>query len=353
LDYFSPDYVTARNRFREAVRREAGRLEVLAIDGKGPQGENLSIDIAWFGAAAPNRALLLSSGLHGVEGFAGSAIQLQLLDRLPELPAGTAIVIAHILNPYGMSWLRRVNASNVDLNRNCLPDDKYGGAPPAYARLESFLNPQSPPASDFFALKAALLILRYGMSSLKQSVVGGQYQYPRGLFFGGRRLEQEIERYQEFVRTRLATAEQLIVIDVHTGIGKYGEASLLVDAKEHARLRPIFGERITALEPDQGPAYKVRGGLPSIFGVLPNTETTFIGQEFGTYSPIRVLHALREENRWHHFGNGGLEQPTKQALKTTFCPADYTWRQSVLAQGHALVNHAFAVVCSAPTGSKK
>ena len=71
--YFSPDYFTARSRFREGAKEAGGRLTALEIDAKGPAGEDLTIDIAWFGAKQPREVLLHSSGLHGVEAFAGSA----------------------------------------------------------------------------------------------------------------------------------------------------------------------------------------------------------------------------------------------------------------------------------------
>src|SRR6266566_8058396 len=118
--FFSPDYFAARDRFRELVRTGGGRLETISIDAKGPKSEDLSIDIAWFGVASPRQVLLHSSGVHGVEGFAGSAIQLQLLSDLPRLSKDSALVIVHVLNPYGMAWLRRFNENNVDLNRNFL-----------------------------------------------------------------------------------------------------------------------------------------------------------------------------------------------------------------------------------------
>src|SRR5438093_8933584 len=112
-----------------------GRLETLSLDAKGPNDEGLGIDIAWFGAENPRRVILHSSGLHGVEGFAGSAIQLQLLDSLPPLPKDAALILVHVLNPYGMAWLRRANENNVDLNRNCSPYGTYGGARSAYHKL--------------------------------------------------------------------------------------------------------------------------------------------------------------------------------------------------------------------------
>src|SRR5204862_6803103 len=140
---------------------------------------------------------------------------------------------------YGMAWLRRVNEHNVDLNRNCLDAERYGGAPSAYVKLDSFLNPKSPPGRDLYLLKAAGLVLRYGMPALKQSVVGGQYEYPKGLFFGGTRLEQGPTKFSGFVNDRLGSAHKLVVVEVHTGLGKYGDDTLLVPTNNHERLRAV------------------------------------------------------------------------------------------------------------------
>src|SRR5262245_21714062 len=94
---FFTDYITARAAFRELVERNGGALEVLPLNATGPRGETLGIDIAWFGNKAPRRAVLHSSGLHGVEGFAGSAIQIQTLRDLPQIPDDTALILVHIL----------------------------------------------------------------------------------------------------------------------------------------------------------------------------------------------------------------------------------------------------------------
>src|SRR5438132_4313602 len=102
------------------------------------------------------------------------------------------------------------------------------------------------------------------MPALKQGVVGGQYAYPKGLFFGGSGLEQGSERYRLLLANRLASAEKLVAIDVHTGLGKYAEDSLLVETDDYAKLRPLFGERVTALQADQGTAYKIDSGLNSM-----------------------------------------------------------------------------------------
>jgi hypothetical protein len=339
--FFSTNYAVARKRFRESAVNAGAQLDTLQLIAKGPDGERLSIDIAWLGARNPRRVLIHSSGLHGIEGFAGSAVQLQTLNDPPLLQPGSAIVILHILNPYGMAWLRRVNENNVDLNRNFRMDGDYQGAHPMYARLHSFLNPSSGPASDLFYVRAVSLIFRHGMSALKQAVVGGQYEYPKGLFFGGKALEQEPQLFLGYIRERLAAAEQTIAIDVHTGLGKYAEDTLVVAPEDLTRLRTAFGARITSAEPDEGPAYRIEGGLESMLCPLfDRGSATFIRQEFGTYSGPRVLHALREENRWHHYGAGTLDHPAKHVLKQIFSPQDEAWRASVLRRGHELLQKA-------------
>jgi hypothetical protein len=348
--YFSPDYFTAKDRFCRRAAKAGGRLEQLPLAAKGPEGENLAIDIAWFGAATPRRVLLHSSGLHGVEGFAGSAIQLQLLDKLPVLPHDAALLVVHILNPYGMAWLRRVNENNVDLNRNFRESGSYSGVPAMYSMLDPFLNPRTPPAPDFYLAKAAYMILRYGMTAIKQSVAGGQYEFPKGLFFGGRQMQEGPRKYVAFLRQRLALAEKTIVIDVHTGLGKFAEDSLLVPSEDYARLRRRFGPRITALQPNRGPAYRIEGGMESIiFRLFSKERPVCVCQEFGTYSGMKVLGALREENRWHHYGKGTLDHHTKRTLKETFYPADEFWRESVLKRGRELLDQAIIELSQTPT----
>ena len=81
LDAFSPDYSTARDRFRQAASRLGWLLEAHPIEAAGPGGEELTIDVASSSTGDPERVLVVSSGIHGVEGFFGSAVQLALLGQ--------------------------------------------------------------------------------------------------------------------------------------------------------------------------------------------------------------------------------------------------------------------------------
>ena len=92
---------------------------------------------------------------------------------------------------------------------------------------------------------------------------------------------------------------------------------------------------------EQGPAYRIRGGLDClIMRAAPAAELMFVTQELGTYGPVRNIHVLREENRWHHYGHGTLDHATKRALKEAFNPDDEKWRKDVLRHGTAVLTQA-------------
>jgi hypothetical protein len=354
---FSPDYVTARRSFRAAVKARGGRLDSLALTARGPAGGDLAIDIGWFGAANPRRVLVHSSGLHGVEAFAGSAIQLQWLEGgIPGFSEDAAIVLAHVLNPYGLAWLRRFNENNVDLNRNFLGlEELYAGAPEAYRKLDAFLNPATPPFRDLFFPRAAGLVLRYGMRTLQQAVAGGQYEFPKGLFYGGARLEQGPAKFQEYIAERLAGAERIVAIDIHTGLGRFGDDRLLVDASPKSTcvnqtMRAAFGEKVELLD-TRGIAHQARGAQHNMYYCLfPKAQVHFATQEFGTYKPVRILQALRAENRWHHYGGGTMDHPAKTALREAFNPDDTSWRNLILQRGQEVIHRGLTMAFE-PTGS--
>lgn len=338
LSSFSRDYVVARERFRAAARAAGASLHVLPLDATGPDGGSLTIDIAWLGDAAAHRILLHSSGLHGVEAFAGSAIQLALLAQPPARNAGCALVLAHVLNPWGMAWLRRTNENNVDLNRNFLGSgETWSGAPEIYCRLDSLLNPPSPPGFDFFYPRALWHALRVGFAPLSQAVAQGQYEFPRGLFYGGSALQPGPRRYLDWIVRHLAHARYVFALDVHTGLGRRGEETLLPEpgcATGVGKLGAALGRAFAQAGEHDHATYTVRGSMGCMIArVLPGAAVDFVVQELGTRPPLAVFHALREENRWHHYGGGGLEHPVKQRLQEALCPTAAGWRTQAIQRG--------------------
>jgi hypothetical protein len=348
--YFSPDYQTARKRFRDAVAGAGGHLDSLPLAVTGPDHEDLSIDIGWFGANKPQCVLVHSSGVHGVEGFAGSAIQLQwLTGGIAAPPADAAIVLVHMLNPYGAAWSRRVNENNVDLNRNFgEPQARDENVARGYAALDALLNPPSPPCTDLFYARAAWLVCRDGMAKLRRAVIGGQTVNARGLFYKGEHLEPGPAAYQRYLASKLTDTKRIVAIDVHTGYGRYGEDTLMIDAapnraRVNAGMRNGFGDCV-ALSDGSSSTYHVDGTQQDMYsGLVPDAEVYFATQEFGTLHSLRVLAALRAENRWHHYGSGAFEHASRRRLQAVFCPVDDAWRANVLRRGREVIVQAQAL----------
>ncbi|HEX8201237.1 MAG TPA: M14 family metallopeptidase [Isosphaeraceae bacterium] len=357
---FSPDYVTARARFRAAAAARGFRLEALPIAGTGAQGEELTVEVAATGSERPARVVVVSGGLHGVEGFLGSAVQAALLEeglRDWSPPPGAAVVLLHALNPFGFSWLRRSDAENVDLNRNFLrTGEPYRGSPAKYAELDWLLNPTGPPGPrDLFLPRALLAIARHGFATLKQAIAGGQYDFPRGLFFGGHGpaalrglLEARLPRW-------IGPAERVLHVDFHSGLGPWATHKLLVehgmDPDRERWLAERFGAGAVERGDPNGISYRARGGLGDwCQAAFPDRHYDLVCAEFGTFGGLAMITALRAENQAHHWGDPA--DPTvrraKRRLKDAFIPPDRRWRDAVVTQGLALVRRAIDACVTTP-----
>ena len=351
MTLFSPDYVTARTRIREAASRLDCEMQAHPIGQQGPDGEDLTIDVVMSRGHASGRALILSSGIHGVEGFFGSAVQLAVLEDWVRKgpPPAVRWVLVHALNPFGFAWCRRANEANVDLNRNLLrAGEAFAGSPEGYARLDSLLNPPRPPSPwEPVILKMLLAIARYGMPALKQAVASGQYDYPRGLFYGGARPSRLSEILSAHFDEWLGGCHDVMHLDFHTGLGDSAACTLLIDYaltdEGRRRLSAWFGPDSFEVVHSQGVAYTARGTLAQwCVDRSRGRDYLYAVAEFGTYKPIDVVAGLRAENQAHHWGKweDRATRHAKRRLRELFCPRSEDWRQRVLARAFHLVGQA-------------
>jgi hypothetical protein len=353
FDPFSRSYGVARGRFREAARAAVAPLAHHALAGQGPDGCELAIDVALVGARNPRRAVVVSSGLHGVEGFFGSAVQLAWLRRFRDggasVPGGTLVVLLHTLNPFGFAWRRRVDEGNVDLNRNFLDDaESYAGTPQHYSRVHRLLNPPTPPTRlDPFRLRAAWAVRRHGLPALQNAVATGQYEHPAGLFFGGREAAATTRLVRERLWDWTRDAEKVVHLDLHTGLGAYADYRLLIEPPPVSDLdwyRSRFDPARVAPVGDDTP-YAARGVMGSWLARHAGLRGyRFACLEFGTYGALRVLAALRAENRAHHHSAPGAPgyRRAKRELVECFCPASGLWRRKAMDRALEVIGRAVA-----------
>ena len=347
--YFSEDYFIARNRFIEAGRSAGAIMDQLNLNERGPKGELLTIDIAWLGSQTPKTVLLHTSGVHGVEGFAGSAIQLRILENPPRPPADTAIIFVHVLNPYGMAWLRRYNETNVDLNRNFrFGPGAWTADSSVYSQLDGFLNPKEYKFFDSFLVQALLKKHYYGEEVLREAIPAGQNFNPKGLFYCGHQLEEGPQIYYQWLKKSLSTADYVFVIDVHTGLGRKGQESLFhkIVATDSSKLSRKLDRHLERDYATSGvAAYGFKGAYSEAYAQFAGSfSVDFVTQEFGTYPNLYVLHALRDENRYHIYGAKDTNHWSKQQLREAFYPSNENWRAGVLYNGIKLVNGAAAIL---------
>jgi Protein of unknown function (DUF2817) len=349
---FSRNYQEARDVFRNAASRAGARLEEHVVQAGLQDHGDLAIDVAVVGASDPSWSVVVSSGLHGVEGFFGSAVQIAYLrdllvrDSLDDLNG--ELVFLHALNPFGFANLRRANEDNVDLNRNfLLPGEAYRGTSDAYAELTDFLNPVgSPRHIDFFMPRALWRIGRVGLPALKQAIAEGQYDFPKGLFFGGHGPAQTTKLICSNL-SRWIRGQHIVHLDLHTGLGGFAKYKLLVPSvlgtQQLQEYEKFFGSHVECMGRAEGISYKTRGDLGGFAtAIARDREYHFLFVEFGTYSAIRVLSALRRENQAHFFmpeGSRARQLATAQLLEC-FCPASPSWRNSVLAQSLDIIRRA-------------
>jgi len=342
--FFSGDYETARSRFRDL----ADELHATAFSHSVSSEQDLTIDVAVIGQSN-KPAVVVSSGVHGVEGFFGSAIQLALMFQLKNDPdflsnCPCQFVLIHAVNPFGFQNLRRCNEDNADLNRNFLTRPQtYKGSPEGYSGLDSFLNPKSPPRFDFFLPRALWKIVSVGMNKLSASIAKGQYDFPQGLFFGGSKPSKSYEVIKREMKNWFGDVDRIVLLDFHTGLGKHGTYAIFPCGTEDISWYTKHFHSIA-----QASLYDIEGDFATWFKhqkLAKSVRSVIV--EFGTYHIVRVLSALRNENRLHHFSkNVSVDDAVKQELLESFCPTSTQWRQSSVSQGLLIVSQAVDAIAA-------
>ena len=360
--YFAPSYAAARDAFRAAAERRGAHLVGHPIRARGPRDEELAIDVAYLGPEAPRDVVLISSGVHGVEGFAGSAIQRRLLaeqlDAAPFAPH-VGLLLVHAVNPYGFAHLRRVNESNVDPNRNFLRHPEEHVDNPGYDELYDAVNPTTFDEESEAGHITAILDFarRHGNARLQAVLSCGQYAHPAGVQFGGVRDEESNRIVRSIVREQTRGARRVLWLDLHTGLGPYGEYEYVsqhsLDDPAYSRGRAWFGDKVRSTRAGASVSALLLGdmldGAP--LELDAGCEVLALAPEFGTYDPQRVFLAMRADNWLSHHGDLDSErgQAIKQELVEVFRPADSEWQRRILAGAEEIVAAAATATNSALT----
>ncbi|WP_404462624.1 M14 family metallopeptidase [Sutcliffiella horikoshii] len=313
--------------------------------------DDATIDLWWADANQEKTNLIvITSGVHGVEGYVGSAMLDIFLEQFsPKLNIeNTGLIIVHSVNPVGMKEMRRYNENNVDLNRNFIYDwdsfDKDMNTD--YEDLKGFLQPEKEIGTitwrdlGFYG-EIVKTVLTDGSTKIEKALLSGQYTQPKGVYYGGQEDEPSTKftkgLFEEILLTEYAN---ILHVDLHTGYGPRYQMSIFSSGKEtmtQEEAQRAFDYPLV-FTPDSDEFYVTNGDVPEYFAMLKDEiapskslySTTF---EFGTmgdglWASIDSVKRTVMENQLIQYGSDN--DTTKKILdsryREMFYPSERKWR---------------------------
>jgi hypothetical protein len=330
-----PNYVESRNKFN-ALAKELGATLVSYVH-ETPANElpPLSTDTAYLGSVQAPTLVVISSGTHGVEGYAGAACQYRFMQNYRERYESEhiAYLLVHAVNPWGFFHDRRVTCEGVDLNRNFA---EFPVRPvSAYGKYHDML------VSNFRPLPLGLLnelrFLVYGLTrkrrrALQAAITCGQYEYPEGLFFGGFASTQSRQLWERILATNVQQQRRIVLLDIHTGLGKWGNGDLQPSSKIFQEMSAWFHGDLKSMAAGQSVSAIVAGTLTSAFSRMFAVPSYAVGLEFGTKSALSVLNAMRADH-WYCQHRADLPEQLgrriRERMRNVFAPENPDWYQRI------------------------
>lgn len=347
--FFLDDYSACRDQLRHFSESFQDKISEHKIYNNHVKGKDYDCDVLYLGKLQSTKLLVLISGTHGIEGYCGSAIQRYLLSNLSDYEcclSDCAILIVHALNPWGMAWYRRCDEKGVDVNRNFVDFTQQQEVDPEYKKILSILSIDDKIERQ---LQIDNLVAKLGQVRFDELFSGGQYAYANALFFGGTDISFSRKVVEQVISEWSLEDKELIVIDLHTGLGPWSFGELISDHPENASAnnyaRNIFGNAVSVTEKGESFSVSKKGLLDYAWHPLMKDKGCFLTLEFGTCGTISLFQSLIEESQlWNKSDNHVRESDyldrAKHIMLRHFFPQDLLWQQSVLFRAEQVFYHS-------------
>ncbi len=358
--HFKNDYDESTKNFLETADKVLQSNQKAQLKYFENQSSQIPI-LYWPISSQKINLVVLISGVHGAEGFVGSAVQNHILDNHlnSKSPKPYDLLVVHGFNPFGMINKRRVNENNMDLNRSFIINrQQHKFVDSSYLLLDDFLNPTDSPNPFIYGkIKFVGLsiynIFKYKLENLRRSILQGQYTKEKGLFYGGSQNPYQQQLLQLIYDQYMTQYRNVLAIDLHTGYGERGRLHLLSNDfsslnadqnKSHKkRLIDIFSEKSINFS-DEKNFYNVNGEMVGYLNHLnsqnPAINSAVVTFEYGTldsqktFGSIESLRRMVLENQNYWYGQDGSESnlKIKSQFEDMFNPQETSWRKQIIEQ---------------------
>lgn len=356
-DVFYNEYDEVRSHLIEkveALKSEgyAAEFSSYAID----EADNLYIDSIYIPATEKQTNLIvITTGVHGIEGYIGSVMLDVFWDEIyttEVIKENTGVLIVANVNPYGMKYHRRYNENNVDLNRNFILDWESFDTTvnKDYPKVNSFLGPQKAMGNIIFHEASfygslAVEVVQDGADVISNALLGGQYEYPEGVYYGGNGDEASTTFLKDvFKQTLESNYENIVHIDVHSGYGpRYNMVifNSVFETMTEAESVALF-DYDYVIANDSEDFYATTGDTTDYYYRLHEaigSDTSLFSTcfEFGTIgdsfvdSIISMKYTVEENlNHWHPSKNDITNEIIRERYQELFYPTEKEWREKTV-----------------------
>lgn len=319
--------------------------------------EDLYIDTIYLPSSTEQKNLVvLTTGVHGIEGYIGSVmLDVFWQEIYPDLnKESTGVLVIANVNSYGMKHHRRYNENNVDLNRNFIIDWESFDTTvnKDYSKVDQFLGPQKKMGNALwheagFYASMVKEVVANGADSISNALLGGQYEYPQGVYYGGAGDEQSTTYVKDVFEWTLGDSqyENVVHIDVHSGYGpRYNMVifNSVYETMNEAETKALFGYD-NVISYDSESFYATTGDTTDFYYRLKEqmgAETALFSTcfEFGTIgdrfldSIISMKYTIEEnQNHWYPTTDKVMNAIVKERYQELFYPTEMEWREKTVA----------------------
>ena len=356
-EVFYDEYDDVRAHLQDTVanlktRGYDAQLSSYAVD----ESDDLYIDSIYIPATEKQTNLIvITTGVHGIEGYIGSVMLDVFWTEIYESEinkANTGVLVVANVNPYGMKYHRRYNENNVDLNRNFIIDwnEFDTTVNKDYPKVDTFLGPKDTMGNivghelSFYGSMIKELI-EDGADTISNALLGGQYEYAEGVYYGGNGDETSTTYLKEvFQKTLESDYDNIVHIDVHSGYGpRYNMVifNSVFETMTEAESVELFGYDYVIAN-DSEDFYATTGDTTDFYYRLKDklgTDNTLFSTcfEFGTIgdsfldSIISMKYTIEEnQNHWNPSNNATTNEIIKERYQELFYPTEKEWREKTV-----------------------